>query len=930
MDRVPSDPTVVPPSPSDTGATQVSASSPAPGAAPAVPKRLGKFLLLDELGSGGMGTVYRARQEDLDRIVALKVLHGGAAAGALLVERFQREARAAARLDDPGIVRVYEVGEDNGIQYFSMEYVEGEDLLDRIRRDPPGLQERVRWIRDASWAVEHAHQNGLVHRDLKPHNILLCASGVVKVADFGLARDITADSRLTLSGEILGTPHYMSPEQARGDWARVGPRSDVYSLGATLYEVVSGSPPVDLPNMYDVLDRIVKGEIPPLRTRMPKAPRDLETVCMKAMDPDPARRYATAGELGQDLDRLLRLEAVLARPLGWWEGGLRRLRRHWRGVAALTLLVALAGAGVAAVLQKRGEYAARQEAEALYQRAIDPVYVLDHGGVAGQMSLLGDAAARCPGFAPAHFRLGLLQEWTGKKDLAEKAYREAVACDPGLAAAWSHLATLCFVRGYDGEKKYWDLGRTALAELEQRAPGSPTARFTRVFLDSVSLQEPRPPEATLAMLEEIAPAVPEARLLMAGIHGFCFHPVRTLGFPWAGRIRDLGVAHEQFEAVVRADPLHILARMNLALVRYELGDLAGAESDLRFVAKMAPDWDQPHYLLGRVLFAQRRLPEAERALNRCIQLEAAEAHLRFLAMVLAFRRDYPGALEALDRIPGGESRSGDTHAIRAMALFGLGRVPEAGKEMDLLLADNAGYFREAQELASLAERPEVQAGIALVQNQLIEFQDVLFLAPASKKAVKAFLPVVAGIPKLQDMLERYQATRLNRHEKDEMLLDLPRYERELPEMTEFLRWFGKRIGVAKDVPQLMTLLPFWIRLGRDLELQRRRRLVTAEEYVWRAGIRYRTDQIAEALSDLESAERLTGADPRVHWGQATLHALRGDARRCADAVRKARLYGWKNLEWAADDPDFEKVLDNPDVRSALEMTESEDRSNRIR
>ena len=283
----------------------------------------GDYELLAEIGRGGMGVVYRARQKSLERIVAVKMILASHLASAEQVRRFQVEARAAAGVNHAHVTRVFEVGQIHGQHYFTMEHVDGVSLAARIAQGRLDHQAAVRLLVEVARAVEHLHRHGIVHRDLKPSNILLDNEGRSYVTDFGLAKMFVSQSQETATGMIAGTPSYMAPEQAAGKNASVGPLSDVYSLGAVLYELLAGRPPFRGENPLDTLLDVLEREPPAPRSLDPRIPRALELIVLKCLEKNPAGRYPSAAALADDLERFLSGEPLLAQPPS-------RLLRLWR------------------------------------------------------------------------------------------------------------------------------------------------------------------------------------------------------------------------------------------------------------------------------------------------------------------------------------------------------------------------------------------------------------------------------------------------------------------------------------------------------------------------------------------------------------------------------------------------------------------------
>jgi serine/threonine-protein kinase len=286
------------------------------------------YEVLSVLGRGAMGVVYKARQRGLKRVVALKMILSGGHASEREMVRFRTEAEAVAQLQHPNIVQIYEVGEENGLPFFSLEFVEGDSLAGKINGTPQPPKEAARISHLLAGAMQAAHDKGIIHRDLKPANILMTTDGQPKITDFGLAKKLEEDSGQTHSGTIIGTPSYMPPEQAEGRIEQVGPLADVYSLGAVFYELLTGRVPFKAPSILETLAQVRLQEPVAPTQLQPKVPRDLETICLKCLQKDPKKRYASSGALAEDLRRYLNNEPILARRTPWHERTVRWCYRH--------------------------------------------------------------------------------------------------------------------------------------------------------------------------------------------------------------------------------------------------------------------------------------------------------------------------------------------------------------------------------------------------------------------------------------------------------------------------------------------------------------------------------------------------------------------------------------------------------------------------
>src|SRR5213594_3930504 len=304
----------------------------------------GDYELLEEIGRGGQGVVYRARQKSLNRTVALKVIGLGQWATQAHLKRFRLEAEAAASLDHPCIVPIYEVGEREGQCYFSMKFVEGGQLDEVVKHTPLSIRQAVELIAKVARTVHYAHEHGILHRDIKPGNILLDAKGEPHLTDFGLARLVETESTVTRTMEVLGTPSYMAPEQAVGNNAAISSLTDVYGLGAVLYQLLTGQPPFAGGTTYETIKLLLDTEPRSPRLLNPKIDRDLSTICLKCLEKDSQRRYPSALALAEDIERWLKHEPIQARRAGVFTRGRKWVRRNPTSALLAASLIALAAA----------------------------------------------------------------------------------------------------------------------------------------------------------------------------------------------------------------------------------------------------------------------------------------------------------------------------------------------------------------------------------------------------------------------------------------------------------------------------------------------------------------------------------------------------------------------------------------------------------
>jgi serine/threonine protein kinase/WD40 repeat protein len=409
--------------------------SPSSGPAQLTSSRtFGDYELLEEIARGGMGIVYRAKQRSLDRIVAVKTLLFGPQASPEFVKRLRAEASAAASLHHQNIVAIHEVGVHQGEHYLVMDFVDGPNLARCVKEKPLSPRRAAGYLQEIAEAIHYAHERGVLHRDLKPSNVLIDSEDRPRVTDFGLARRLEGDSSLTLTGQVLGSPSYMPPEQAAGARGRIGRRSDVYSLGAMLYHALTGRPPFVGEALNETLDQVFHHEPVSPKLLNTAVPRDLETICLKCLEKEPSRRYGTARELADELGRFLRNEPISARPVSPPEKVWRWCRRNPRlatslaGVASLLLVVAI-GSPIAAFRINRERNFARQNLYAADMRVVEEA--IEEGDIGRARELL---ASHVPAAGEADLR-GF--EW---RYFRQRARGDQVATIVSDAGGDRHLA----------------------------------------------------------------------------------------------------------------------------------------------------------------------------------------------------------------------------------------------------------------------------------------------------------------------------------------------------------------------------------------------------------------------------------------------------------------------------------------------------------
>ncbi|HEX5270307.1 MAG TPA: protein kinase [Gemmataceae bacterium] len=586
------------------------------------------YEILGELGRGGMGVVYRARQTRLNRTVALKMIRGGDDAGPDELARFRREAEAVAHLRHPNIVQIYEVGDVQGAPFFSLEYVDGGSLAGKLRGVPQPPRQAARMSETLARAVHHAHERGVIHRDLKPANILLDSDGAPKVTDFGLAKRLEGDPGQTGTGAILGTPMYMSPEQAQGKTKEVGPATDVYALGAILYDMLTGRPPFRGETVMDTLLQVQTVEPVPCRRLQPGVPADLETICLKALAKSAPRRYPSAEAMADDLARFLNGEAIRARPVAAWERAWKWARRR-PALAALTAACVLALVGGATGGVFYGLYK-DQQAAALGKR-------LEHRRAVDDLWDLGQKA-----------------EAAGRLDAAKEHWDRALATldsDPGAAGEEMRLRLIAGLDRVRGLLEEQAEGRARLVARQKFEDGRKRFESHRdqVLFHAVSSRAGEAAEDAAAVRREAAGAMAQLGLdaadppsLAAGVEslrGLAESPAQFTRLAdecaevlrlWAeaeedppgsdgpGRSRQLLAAAAALREVGGTARTTVLDHFKAALASYRADRLEEAQAACEECLQLRPDHFWAQYVKALCNLRAKRWGEAKVGLTVCL------------------------------------------------------------------------------------------------------------------------------------------------------------------------------------------------------------------------------------------------------------------------------------------------------------------------
>jgi serine/threonine protein kinase len=739
----------------------------------------GDYELLEEIGRGGQGVVYRARQKSLNRIVALKVIGLGQWATQAHLKRFRREAEAAANLDHPCIVPIYEVGEREGSCYFSMKFIDSGQLDEVARRTPISVRNAAELIAKLARTVHYAHEHGILHRDIKPGNILVDAKGEPHLTDFGLARLLETKSTVTHTMDVLGTPSYMAPEQASGHNEQLTSATDVYGLGAVFYQLLTGHPPFAAGTTYETVRLVLETEPRQPRLWDPKIDRELSTICLKCLEKDPKRRYSSALALAEDLEHWLRHEPIRARRSSVFTRGKKWVRRNPTTAAFITVVV-IAFAGVL------WESSRVQQERALVRRA----------NLSEQERVRLEAEqTKNPTAYEAYLRGRAFTFATGTQlvesdpDGAIRSYQEAVKLDPSFAQAWARLSCA-------QSERYW-------VEALDASPARLAA--AKDALDHA-----------LAL----APDLPETHL--------------ALGYYRYYGQRNFTGALAEFRQAERDLPNDFDVTFAIATIERRVGRWEEAIAGLRRAIELAPRHVHAYDQLALTYVGLRRFPEALATADRVLAWDPADTFALGLKAQVFWATGDLQAVEPLLASPGISPRVRAVQALlqrrysEAVQIFSGAIAADSrgrpGRKLKLLLA-----WSQQRASDSAAARATYQKAAQDFQRELGE---VVPDSPAEAGAHAALGIARAGLGEADSAIaEGRKAMAIYPTSKDpadgpDLEADMAQIyallgdaDHAVPILKRLLQIPGLNVPLGTITPALLRLDPVWDQIRSDPRFQ---------------------------------------------------------------------------------------------------------------
>jgi tetratricopeptide (TPR) repeat protein/tRNA A-37 threonylcarbamoyl transferase component Bud32 len=812
------------------------------------------YKILEKLGEGGMGVVYKARQQGLNRLVALKMIVGGSRARADLLARFRTEAEAVARLRHPNILQIYDIGEVGGLPFLSLELLEGGDLDDRLAGTPQPCRQAAELVATLARAVHAAHQARIVHRDLKPTNVRFTADGVPKITDFGLAKRLESDSGQTESGAVMGTPSYMAPEQARGQSKNVGPAADVYALGAILYEMLTGRPPFKGATPVETLRQVIDDDpVPPSRL-VPRLARDIETVCLKCLHKEPRKRYDSALDLAEDLDRYRRGDTIQARRTPVWERGVKWTRR--RPVAAMFVglgLLTFLGLTLGGALFERYQRLRLVQRDERFFRDEDRGMVLsDQADQASTREELEIALNELGTFHPdveADPRLGLISAHVAAKrrSVAERLHAISTreAAQEGERKARSRFQK--FLALHEEAQLYASgLGVLDPADRAQKLRASAHEALV------LYAQDPRAPDRAWTLAEPLPEALSPAE--QTRVRDGCYDVLLILS-------QAVGPG-EGLQMLERADRVRLektaAYHLRCAACLERAGDGAGRDRARRAAEPLKPVTALDYFLSGRELAARGRFAEAIHLLETAAQrdLEQTSAHL---LLAICYLKIQPQQLSAARTSVNACIRSHPDlvglYLLRA-SIFGEEGSQARGKEAaDAFEAAEADYRRalerkptDAVRYSLLASRGLLRLRSGRLDESVADLDAAIRLKPNQYQAHTTLGQVLLGRGGLAAAAAAFGRAIACQPEAS-VLAALYR--------TRALIFAPRRDLTPAQQDAALRDLEEAIRREPDAALK-------ASDHVWRARLFLSCGQPDRALAASDAAVQLVREDPQAH------------------------------------------------------------------
>jgi len=909
------------------------------------------YEILGELGRGGMGVVYKARHVKLNRIVALKMILAGNYASQADLVRFLAEAEAVAALQHPNIVQIFEIGQHDGLPFFTLEYVDGGTLTDKVRDHPLPAGEAAALVEQVARGIQFAHAKGLVHRDLKPDNVLLTSDGTPKVTDFGLVKRVEKGSDLTQSGAIVGTPSYMAPEQADRKGKTVGPAADVYALGAILYRLIAGRPPFHASTPLDTVLQVVSDDPVPPSHLQSMTPKDLETICLKCLRKEPEKRYACVRALADDLNRFLRGEPIQARPVGTIERGWKWVKRNPVVTALLAaVIVTLITGTLVSYLKyrdannqrRRAEEALNAEAdqrriaETAQKQAMDALRATSDDAVTeliGSKPVLGPkekkfietilkrwqafAAEKGDGELARHiraegtYRVAVLRARLGQLEEAAAGYRESLSLYARLSSDFP--AAIEYRQGM--RDNYNNLGLLQ-GRLGKNSEAEDSIRQSLKIAEGLAAEFP----SNAGYRHQVAQG-----WINLGYRLHLVQKLREAEAPYreAKNILSDLVVESPAEAKYRGDLAKV--QFNLGALYLGMGRPIEAEASLRQAlpeltklvdehpgtSEYRQDLAATHAHLADLLESLGRLQEAETASRKSVVI-TKDLAADFPAMP-EYQNEWVKSTINLVQLLNTLGKSSETEALYGNLLETMQKladehpaVPDyryqlalAGVKRAILLADlgkvsegELAFRRVLSVLEKLdAEFPDDPKYGRFLGGCRCDLANLLRRSKRSDQSLDGFGQAIAA---LEEVLRRFpddaQARQflLNAHSGRALALeDLKRYEEAIVDWTKALDLSGKG-----DRPSLrISRARAWAKAG----------------------------MLERATTEADDAAK--GATPHIVYGAACVFALAhgqsGDDRSAARAVellRQAVALGLKGAAYIKQNPDFKSLRDHDDFK----------------